>query len=196
MQKFNQFKVFVILLLIFLPINVLGIELTNNQLKNLQIAYNIGNKVEWRGEKYGETVASILWQESHAGSIKFQNKGIILGDINSKGKPKSLGLMQVQLQTAKDVIRWYPYIKDKHCYGKFPTDEFLILKLLTDDKFNIEIGSLYYKKMLELKKDWSDAILSYNIGPNGIIDINDYLKKVKNNRLEIILPNLQKIKGE
>lgn len=182
-----------VLLFVFISINVFGYDLTEEQIQNIKIAYEIGNEIVWRGETYGETVAAILFQESHAGSEKFKTRGVILGDLNSRGKYKSLGLMQIQVPALRDVLRWYPEILKKY-FNYIPSNETLLLELLFNDKFNIEVGALYFAKMLELKGSWTKAILAYNIGVNGKVDINNYVNSVKKYRIDIILPLLRENK--
>jgi len=169
-----------------------AIELSNVQKYVLKTAYKYGTQIEWRGQTYGETLASIVFQETKAGAKIYQRNGIIVGDRSKTGHYKSLGPMQVQIPAARDVERWYPIIF-KTYFGKYsPTNEELIVALLTYIDFNIRVGAAYFEKMLEMKKSWSQAILAYNRGPyNNGFDPNNYVAKVKNWRLKIILPFLK-----
>jgi len=139
--------------------------LTEDQISNLKMAYTIGQKITFNNDHFGETIASILWQETKAGCEKYRSNGFIVGDKNRKGKPKSLGLMQVQIRAARDVEKWYPKIFEKE-FGKnySPTNEELLIRLLIQPEFNISVGAAYYKKMLSIKKNWRKSILAYNRG--------------------------------
>lgn len=169
------------------------IKLEMVQYASLSLAYKYGQQIIYKGERWGETAASICWQESKGSFSKYTTNGVVLGDMNSKGKPKSLGGMQVQGPAARDVEKWYPIIF-KLKFGPYtPTDEELIIALLTDLDFNIQVGVAYFRKMLELKNgNWSEAILAYNRGSaNDGQDPNDYVRKVKHWRKTVIRPFLR-----
>lgn len=166
-----------------------AIDLTLSQKIVLKMAYKIGNKYRVKNDTWGETAAAIIFQESHANSNKFKINGIIIGDKNRRGKPKSLGPGQVQLPAARDVEKWFPEIFKKK-FGNFsPTEEELIIALLTDIEFNIEVSVAYFVKMVELADSWEKAILAYNRGLNNNgKDPNDYVEKVKKWRSQIVIP--------
>lgn len=166
-------------------------SLSSNQKLCIELAYKHGNRVTWKGEKFGETVASILFQESKANFKKYQSNGVVVGDGLLNGRPKSLGPMQVQLATARDLERWYPVLF-KLKFGPYsPTDEELIIALLTDIEFNIQCGAAYFQYLLNLKQDYNKAILAYNRGPAGKGDPNDYVNKVKRWRKSVVVPYLR-----
>ena len=120
----------------------------------------------------------------------WQKNGVVVGDLNSKGKPRSLGPMQVQVATAREVDRKFPYIFKEKYGERTPTDEELTIDLLIDVRFNIRVGVHYFAYLLKYRNgDWSKAILSYNRGTgNDLVDINDYVAKVKKWRKKIIIP--------
>ncbi len=163
--------------------------LDDSQIHILKLAHKYGSQIHHNGQTYGETVASIVYQESKAGAKQYQRNGVIVGDRSKRGHYKSLGPMQVQLPAARDIEKWYPEIF-KGYFGRFsPTDEELIVALLTNVDFNIQIGTAYFRKMLEIRKYWSKAILAYNRGANNDgRDPNNYVKKVKYWREKIIIP--------
>lgn len=168
-------------------------QLTQMQKHVLKNAYKYGSQIHFRNQTYGETLASIVYQESKAGAKTYQRNGLIVGDRTRRGHFKSLGPMQVQLPAARDVERWYPSIFHGYFGSYSPTDEELIVALLTDIDFNIQIGAAYFKKMIHIKKNWSQAILAYNRGAyNDGTDPNQYVRKVKMWRLKIIKPFLEK----
>lgn len=187
-------KLYVLLCLFFLSTSAFSATLTEDQNNILKLAYHYGNEIHFENETYGETVASIIYQETKAGSVIYQKNGVIVGDRSKRGHYKSLGVAQVQLPAVRDVFRWYPEILYSY-FGRpyYPADEELIVALLTDDEFNIQIAAAYFRKMLEIKKYWSKAILAYNRGLNNNgKDPNNYVKKVKYWRKHIILPLIKK----
>jgi len=185
-------------ILLFIVPNVTNALNINNleqqQLECIEMAYNEGNKIELYGTVWGETVASIAYQESWCNSSRWQTNGLVVGDLNKKGKPRSLGIMQVRLSTAKYVNRKYPHIFKEKYGNRKPKDEELIVDLLIDNRFNIKVGVHYYMSMLKLKNGkWSDSILAYNRGPNGKGDPNDYVRRVKKWRKEVILKVIRRL---
>lgn len=167
--------------------DTLGCELENYQKEILQFAYDYGNAINYLNQGWGETIASIVYQESKAGYKLYERHGVIVGDRDSRGRYKSLGVMQVQLPAARDTLRWFPSISKEHFGDYPPTDEELIYKLLSNYKFNIQIGSLYFIKMLQLTNQWRAAILAYNAGLNNKgRDTNDYVRKVLNWRNTVL----------
>lgn len=139
------------------------------QRKILLTATIEGHRVGWP-----ETVQAIAIQETHAGTYKWTRYGIV-GDRGAGFGQKSYGVMQVKIETAKDVLKRYPYL------GSFETDEHLMVALLTDDEFNIRIAAHYFKMLYERFGDWRKAVTSYNAGPsNGAIgrDPNGYTDKI------------------
>ena len=170
-------------------------ELSQNQKTCIELAYKHGNRVTLHGERMGETVASILWQESKGNYKVYQKNGVVVGDLDKRGRPKSLGPMQVQVPTARDLERWYPMLF-KLKFGIYsPTDEELIIALLTDIEFNIQCGAQYFQWLLNRTGNYNKAILSYNRGTGGVGDPNDYVRKVKQWRKIIVLPFLRGAAG-
>lgn len=171
-------KLYIVMLLIAGCVtNVCALD--TSQIKVMMYAHSYGDTLLYKNQGFGDTIASIVFQETKAGYHKYVKSGVIVGDKNKFGKPKSLGVMQVQLPAARDVERWFPSIIKSHFNNRIPTDEELIIELLTDYKFNIRVGSWYYVKMLQLSKNWRKSILAYNRGlHNDGKDPNDYVRKV------------------
>ena len=166
------------------------IELEPSQARCIQMVYDIGNTIDLYGDTWGETIASIAYQESWCNSSRWKTHGVVIGDLNSKGVPRSLGIMQVQVPTARWVGKKHPQLF-KDMYGeRRPTDEELAIDLLIDNKFNITIGSHFFGLMLSYRDgDWDKAILSYNRGMgNKLTDINNYVYLVKKWRRTRIIP--------
>lgn len=187
-------RILLSLIMVFLCFSVVhAIELSNIQKYVLKSAHKYGSQINFQNQTYGETLASIAFQESKAGAKIYQRNGLIVGDRTRSGHFKSLGPMQVQLPAARDVEHWYPAIYQGYFGVYSPTDEELIVALLTDVDFNIQVGAAYFKKMLQVKKNWSAAILAYNRGAgNDGTDPNDYVYKVKKWRIKIVKPFLNK----
>ena len=161
-------------------------KFSDNQIAVMKMAYKHGNRIQWRGEGWGRTFAAVIWQESKGNWKRYQVNGVVVGDMDRHGNPKSLGPSQMQLLTARDIERWYP-ILFKLKFGPYsPTDEELIIALLIDIEFNIQCGAAYFDYLLHLKNDWRKAVLAYNRGPGGIGDPNDYVSKVTSWRKTII----------
>lgn len=182
-----------LVMLVFISIPTFAME--DYQKKVLTYAYKYGNRIQYLNQGWGETVTSIVYQESKGGKSIYLRNGVVVGDRNSKGKYKSLGVMQVQLPAARDVQRWYPIVF-KSKFGNYnPTDEELIYALLSDYRFNISVGSWYFIKMLELTGNWRQAILAYNTGLNNNgNDPNDYVNKVLRWR-KTIVPQVRNLIG-
>lgn len=123
---------------------------TPDQERLLRIAYEEGEAIGWP-----ETVQAILLQETTAGL-----NGPI-GDLDRGFGRRSYCHMQIKLNAAKDVLRHYDDL------GSFATDEELLVKLLTDDRFCIRMGARYFAIMTKLTQTWSEAVLAYNRGPTG-----------------------------
>jgi hypothetical protein len=171
-------------------------ELEPQQEACIEMAYEEGSKIELYGDTWGQTAASIGYQESWCNSSTWQRNGVVVGDINSKGKPRSLGPMQVQVPTARFVGKNFPHIFKEKYGDRTPTDEELAVDLLIDTRFCIKVGVHYFAWLLEYRNgDWEFAILSYNRGHGrNLDDINDYVRKVRKWRKKVVIPHL-KAKG-
>jgi soluble lytic murein transglycosylase len=116
---------------------------------------------------YPKTVKGVLMQETLAGK---------LGRIGDDGR--SFGVMQVQLATAKFMIK-------KKLFNFYGTDKQLAQALRYDDDFNIMVGSRYIKYLIGYYHgDIKKAVLAYNVGPGNVnkhglkFDPNHYRRRV------------------
>lgn len=168
-------------------------KLEPQQEECIEMAYEEGSKIELYGDTWGETAASIAYQESHCGASVWQTEGYVVGDLNSKGRPRSLGDFQVQVPTARHVGKMFPYIFEEKYGDRVPSDEELTVDLLIDRRFNTRIGVHYFAWLLEYRKgNWDKAVLSYNRGTgSNLNDVNDYVRKVKKWRRTIVIPYLK-----
>lgn len=137
----------------------------------LYVAKTEGHKVG-----YGETMQAIVMAESIA---NVEGKKYIIGDNTLNFGKKSYGVAQVKLQTAKYVLDMYKHPR------KFATDEDLLIALLFEPEFNLEVASLYFEYLMKrYKGNWKKAVVAYNEGPTwvsanpGKVDNHPYLRKV------------------
>lgn len=138
---------------------------SHDQLRLLRLAHDIGTEVGWP-----ETIQAILLQETSAGV-----HGPV-GDRSHSFGQRSYCHMQVKLAAAKDVLRYYDL-------GRvFATEEELLVALLTEDEFCIQVGAHYFALMVERTPTWSEAVIAYNQGIAGSQlygDRGGYLPKIR-----------------
>jgi len=144
--------------------------LTPEQIDLLGMAYSIG--YQDGGVAHARLVQAVLLQETIAGLLGR------LGHLSAPLGKRSYGVMQVKVVAARDVLRLHPEL------GKFHTDDQLITRLITDDEFNIRVGSAYLKFLRRHKHSDQQALVAYNIGMNAarrVMDAADfkYVQKVE-----------------
>jgi hypothetical protein len=147
-------------------------SLSQTQLENLQYAREIAIK---DGHKSPEILQGLIMQESAAGTVKnFRVSG-----LQNSPSDRYFGVAQIKLAAAKDVMATYPELW-KGFSSK--TAEELQAKLILDDKFNISVASKYLL-LMNVNKNLSAGITSYNRGPAGSLGVDhstfDYTLKVK-----------------
>ncbi|MBD3669860.1 MAG: hypothetical protein HUJ29_03730 [Gammaproteobacteria bacterium] len=153
--------------------------LTREQIDLLNLAHRIG--MESDGEAHAAMLQSILMQESHAG--RFGR----IGDTNADIGKRSYGVMQIKLITANDVLARYPSM------GRFKTEEDLIIKLVTDDYFNIQIASRHLLLLRNHTKREAQAVMAYNTGLSKALkhwypEKFRYVRKVKRYLTHVVTP--------
>ena len=141
--------------------------LTELQKHNLALAKEIGQEYGWP-----ETAQTIIMQETLAGHLTKY------GDQDAAFGRKSYGLAQMQLDTAKFII------KRHFGHPVFSCDEEIIVTLVTNDRFAIHLAMWYFEYLLDMfNGNWKKALLAYNVGPGNVLrkgfshDPNDYLAK-------------------
>jgi hypothetical protein len=141
---------------------------TKEQVKNLKLAYIIGKKVG-----HPEVTQAIILQETLAGKLSRY------GDRHLPWGKKSYGVSQIQLDTAKDIIKMH------FNHQVFTTDEDIIHALVTNDEFAIHMAAWYFEYLMDFfQGDWKKAVLAYNVGLKNVLkhglnhDPNKYLNKV------------------
>lgn len=150
-------------LLVFLPAAANAFAPTRGQAAVLDMAMAAGKKVGWE-----ETVQSIVLVESSAGADS------VFGDDG-----RSIGLMQVQPATAAYVsllYAWLPVFEH----------EFVYANALLDRRYNLMVGAAYFKRCMDVFKNWRRAVVCYNTGIAGAKRLTDqqvnnhtYLNKVR-----------------
>ena len=113
------------------------VTLEEEQVKCIQMVYDISNNIEAYGDTWGETIASIAYQESWCNGSHWRTHGVVVGDLNSKGVPRSLGIMQVQVPTARWVNTKFPHIFRNRYGERTPSDEEIAIDLLIDNDLKL-----------------------------------------------------------
>ncbi len=142
-------------------IKINGIHYTAEQRKLMTMAYHIGSE-------YGfpETIQSLLLQETRAGMI-----GDRIGDTMLPFGRRSYGVMQMKVATARKVLRKNrtlvaEYFPTRKTYKRVRDEEIMIL-LIQDDEFNINMAALNFVIHRSQSKNWAHAIVGYNTGQRG-----------------------------
>lgn len=153
--------------------------LTSEQLELLSLAYKIG--YEDGGASHAKLLQAVLMQETIAGQLGR------LGHLSAPLGKRSYGVMQVKVSAARDVLGWKPAL------GEFDNDEQLIARLITDDEFNIKVGSAYLEYLRKKTDNDHQALVAYNVGPNAAKRIVDpaqyrYVLSVERYLAKIVLP--------
>ena len=161
-----------------------------DQLTLLQYAYEQGEKIG-----FPETMQAIMIVESQVGGNS--RKGAIIGNkVASVGK-RAYGVLQLKTVAARFVYSHHEDVFLKHFPNhniKYIEDEEIIILLLTNDKANIELGTLNFKLMLKYTDRWSDAVTAYYTGLGGLKSVEGkhfYLTKIQE-RIKVDVKPLNK----
>ena len=157
--------------------------LTDEQLNLLQTAYAIG--YEDGGVEHAELLQGVLLQETIAGQLGR------IGHMTAPVGKRSYGVMQVKVSAARDVLR-----KHKE-FGRFRSDEALIVALMTDDELNMQMASKFLLFLKQKTKSDEAALVAYNIGLRASRKIASpdsfkYVVRTQRNLKEIVQPFNQK----
>lgn len=130
----------------------------------------------WSEIGYPETGQAILLQESIAGTYgkrRLKNREFIFGDTNLPYTERAYGVMQVRLPAARDALHHNPILLEEY-FGRKSVDEVIdeeiMMLLVMDDYFNIQISARYFEYNMKLVKrflkrmPWSYTLVSYNAG--------------------------------
>jgi hypothetical protein len=133
---------------------VLPKDLSMKQAELLSYAYQVAKE---DGNSHPEKYQGVLYQESKAGGLKgYQVAG---QEFGLKPMERYYGVPQLKLVAAKAVFQHYPDFEHPK------TDEEIIAKLITDDKWAIRVGSKYFMLV-------GQNPVAYNKGPGGAQGIN------------------------
>lgn len=135
--------------------------LTDEQIALLMMAYEVGYADG--GREHAELMQGVLLQETIAGQLGR------IGHLSARVGKRSYGVMQVKVTAARDVLR-----KHKDDFGRFRTDEELIIGLMTDDEFNMRIASRFLLMLDKKTKTVEQTLVAYNIGLRGSRKIPDH----------------------
>lgn len=132
-------------------------QLSEQQRQFLVKAYKAAKEA---GIKKPEILSGIIMQESRAGETH--------GFRTSRGIRKSefqqLGLSQVQVRTARAIVKENPELKERFNVS----DKDFIKHLAHNDDFNIAVASYYMKYLYDIRRDDDFVIAAYNHGPGGV----------------------------
>lgn len=161
--------------------------LTEEQVSLLRLAYDIG--FQDGGVRHARLVQSTLLQESIAGQ---------LGRVGHRTAPvgkRSYGVMQVKVTAAQDVLQDHAHLNNSS------TVEDLIVRLMTDDEYNIRVASKFLLYLREKTANDASALVAYNIGLRGARRYEDhdefgYVKSVNRYFENVVIPFNKKYLSE
>lgn len=136
-------------------------NLTKKQAELLVYAYTVAKA---DGNQHPEYYQGLLYQESQVGGLK--NYAVAGQESGLKPMERYYGVPQMKLVAVKSVLREWPALgKDLN------TEEELVAKLITDDKWSIQMGSKYFIQMSRGRTP-AEALVAYNKGPGGAIGVD------------------------
>ncbi len=162
--------------------------LTDEQIQLLTMTYDIG--LQNGGEEHARILQGVLLQETIAGQLGR------IGHMTAPVGKRSYGVMQVKVTAARDVLKQYP-----EEFGRYRSDEALIVDLMTNDEFNIRIASKFLLMLEERSDSIEHALVAYNVGyraANSVPDYNKfkYVVKVKRHLAVVVDPFNKAFIGE
>ncbi len=128
------------------------LNISNEQLYVLLLAKKIGEKYN-----LGLSLMGVTWQESKAG--KFGP----IGDIKAGFGRRSYGVCQVKVRTARHMLHLYPELR-KYSRDGFSTDEELIVALITNKTFNLDVAVHVLLSLRNQGLTWDEMMEAYNLG--------------------------------
>ncbi len=154
--------------------------MTQEQIDLMKLAYRIG--FADGGEEHAELVQAVLLQETIAGHLGR------IGHMSAPVGKRSYGVMQVKVSAARDVLRKFP---DE--FGRFRSDEELIARLLTDDEFNIRMGSKFLLRLRPHIETTEQLLVAYNIGLSASRKVEEaekfkYTRRTRRNLERVVRP--------
>ena len=161
--------------------------LTQEQVDLLKLAFDVGYADG--GVQHAKLLQATMMQETIAG---------LLGRIGHMSAPvgkRSYGVMQVKVSAATDVLGYHPDM------GKIRSEEELIARLITDDKFNIAVASKHILHLKKFTRNDAQTLMAYNIGLRGSRRHTDhaefsYVQGVRRFYKQVILPFNEKYRAQ
>lgn len=149
------------------------------QVELLKLAYDIGYADG--GKQQAELMQALLLQESMAGELGR------IGHMTAPVGKRSYGVMQVKVSAARDVIASHPE------FGRFQSDEELIVRLMGDDEFNMRVASKFLGMLRRNTLSVDEALVAYNIGLEGSKTVAEpvnfkYVQSVHSNMQGVVKP--------
>lgn len=142
------------------------------QRKLITLAYHVGKRIG-----YPETIQAILIQETRAGA--FGNR---IGDTNLPMGKRSYGVMQMKVATARGILKIHPSMVT----ANFPArkslkrvrDEEIIIKLIQNDVFSLQLAAFNFADHRKKSKSWSQSVVAYNTGQGAANRIKNHKEHI------------------
>lgn len=153
--------------------------LTRQQTQLLDLAYTIGQADG--GREHALLLQAMLMHESRAGLSHR------VGDTHSPVGKRSYGVMQIKLITAFDTLKRHRQM------GEFKTEEDLIIRLVTDDEFNLRIASRHLLWLRQHSDFTAQAVMAYNTGlskakAHWYPQKFEYVRRIQRYLDEVVIP--------
>lgn len=153
--------------------------LNDEQIALLKLAHQVG--LADGGAEHAQITQAVLMQETLAGLLGR------IGHLTAKVGKRSYGVMQVKVTAARDVLRHF------EGFDRFRTDEELIVRLMTDDEFNIRIASKFLLHLNERTATTEQTLVAYNIGLRASRKVEDaaafkYVRNVASKLEAVVKP--------
>lgn len=155
--------------------------------QHLTMVYEIGSQ-------YGhpEVLQAMLLQESNGGTHP-----TLIGSPGAPPNKRSYGIMQVQIATARSILKRYNYLQVEYfpdrTVGEVSDRELKVL-LLTNHRANIEIAVVLFNLYLQMSNGNVDrTIAAYNVGIGGVQKLRSpskfkYVREVRQKLKTVVKP--------
>lgn len=144
--------------------------------------------------EYGhpEVLQAMLMQESNGGTHP-----TLVGSPKAPISKRSYGVMQVQVATARHLLKRYEHLRDKYFpereINRVPDKEIRTM-LLKNHKANVEIAAVLFDLYLQISNGSVDrAIAAYNVGIGGVKKLRTpstfkYVREVRQKLKTVVKP--------
>jgi len=142
------------------------------QRKLITLAYHVGKRIG-----YPETIQAILIQETRAGAY-----GNRIGDTNLPMGKRSYGVMQMKVATARGILKLHPSMVTTNFPArkslKRVRDEEIIIKLIQNDVFSLQLAAFNFADHRKKSKSWSQSVVAYNTGQGAANRIKNHKEHI------------------